>query len=97
MVSVEMTIYSEIKCKYFGIFDNNVRIRTFSFRAKTTCKCAILFHPFDVAVFAVSKILVRVTTPGIVWVVLAPKRSPSTTIQLVDLEKVRFIHSLVLS
>ena len=89
------------------IFRKNVNISVFliimskselfSFRAKTTCKCAILFHPFDVAVFAVSKILVRVTTPGIIWVVLAPKRSPSTTIQLVDLEKVRFIHSLVLS
>ena len=52
----------------------------FSFRAKTTCKCAILFHPFDVAVFAVSKILVRVTAPGIIGVVLAPKGSPSTTI-----------------
>ena len=74
-----------------------------------TCKCTILFHVLYVAVFTISFFLPIVAMLFDIWIVFAGFLGcyvgflgcrvaiSTTTVQLVDFEKVRFIHSIVLS
>ena len=80
------------------ILDKGFLIKKFLLGA-TTCKGTMIFHKVNVAVLAVTQVSPSVTMFLVIWIILAwwlGCRAISA-IQLVDLKKVRFVHSIVLS